>query len=70
MVLSLKGLKDIERILNGKQDVDTEVVLYDGAGHGFAVRGDWDNEKQSQQALDAEDQAINFFKRAFAKVSY
>lgn len=49
------------------KDVDTEVVDYLGSGHGFAVRADPKNKKQMEHSLEAEDQAISWFQKQFAK---
>ena len=44
-----------------KDVVDTEVVVYPGANHGFTVRVDHFNEKLLEQCQAAEDQAIQWF---------
>jgi dienelactone hydrolase len=38
--------------------VQTELITYDGAGHGFAVRYDPDNPNMATQAEQAQNQAI------------
>lgn len=55
--------KEMARILEkqGKH----EVVIYPGAMHGFAVRGDPKDPKQTEYALQAEEQAISWFKKHF-----
>ena len=44
-----------------------EAVSYPGARHGFAVRGNWADEKQRERAEKCEDQAVEWFKRWFAE---
>ena len=44
-----------------------QAVVYPGARHGFAVRGDWADEKQRERAEACEDQAVDWFKRWFAE---
>lgn len=46
-------------------DVDTEVIVYPGAGHGFAVRGDPWNMKQAEQSVESEAQAVRWFEKHF-----
>lgn len=60
-VMSLQQAQEAEAVLRRQPEVKSEVVIYPGAGHGFAVRADLGNEKVTQQALDAEDQAIKFW---------
>ena len=69
-VLSMPKLEEVKRILERKEDVKSEVVLYPGAGHGFGVRADPGNEKAVEHGIQAEDQAIKWFKQQFANVSY
>jgi dienelactone hydrolase len=47
--------------------VEHEVVVYEGAGHGFSVRIDRTNPKQTEQAVLAEKQAVNWFTKHFEK---
>lgn len=42
-----------------------QVVVYPGAKHGFAVRGDRDDPWQKQRGEEAEDQAVRWFKAWF-----
>ena len=42
-----------------------EVVVYPGAKHGFAVRGDRDDPLQKQRGEQSADQAVNWFKHWF-----
>ena len=58
------GVKDVEKakaILDAKKDLKSEVIVYPGAKHGFAVRGDPGDEKEKAQGIEAEDQAVNWF---------
>lgn len=43
-----------------------EVVVYEGAIHGFAVRGNPADPRQAELGLKAEDQAVNWFRRQFS----
>lgn len=45
-------------ILEKKSQVQCEWVDYDGAKHGFAIRGDPNDEKEQRQRGEAEDQAL------------
>jgi dienelactone hydrolase len=47
-----------------------ETKIYYGAGHGFAVRADHATKDKERSAAEAEDQAISWFNRWFASVSY
>ncbi len=44
-----------------KLEVPTEVVIYDGAKHGFAIRGDPGDQRQMAQGLEAAEQAVRWF---------
>lgn len=50
-----------------KNKVEYEVVVYEGAGHGFSVRIDRTNPKQTEQAVQAEEQAVKWFTKHFEK---
>ncbi|KAK3368405.1 dienelactone hydrolase family protein [Podospora didyma] len=51
-----------QKVWAEKRDVmETEVVVYPGANHGFSNRVDHFNENLLKQARDAEDQAISWF---------
>lgn len=70
-VLDLQSLKKAEAILDGLKDVKTEVVVYPGCGHGFAVRADTvDNPKAAEHADKAEDQMVRFITEAFKEAGY
>ena len=70
--LSMDGVNKIKNIFEGIADVETEVKVYPGAGHGFAVRADHSMEggTQIKQATEAEEQAVAWFKRSFEKAGY
>ena len=61
VVLNEAGRKQVEAILDGKEGVQTEFVLFEGAGHGFALREDEGNENLLAQAVEAEKQALAWF---------
>jgi dienelactone hydrolase len=50
-----------------KNKVEQEVVIFEGAGHGFSVRIDRTNPKQTEQAVQAEVQAVRWFVKHFEK---
>ncbi|PYH92901.1 alpha/beta-hydrolase [Aspergillus ellipticus CBS 707.79] len=66
--VKLPQIKQIESALNQKEGAG-EVKVYYGAGHGFCVRADVVVKDVETQALEAEDQAIDWFNRHFAGVS-
>ncbi len=40
-----------------------ELVVYEGAKHGFAVRGNPNDEKEKRQGMEAEEQALRLFEK-------
>lgn len=66
-VMGIKQVRQAEAILTGKSDVDTEVVIYPGAKHGFSIRASRSkpDSVETRQAAEAEEQAIAWFKRQF-----
>jgi dienelactone hydrolase len=66
MALSTEGIRTMETILK-KKGGDHEVVILDGAKHGFAVRIDPKDELQNKYADVAEKQAIAWFTKWLAK---
>lgn len=46
-----------------------EAVTYPGALHGFAVRGNPADPKQNELGMQAEDQAVKWFKRHLVEVA-
>ncbi len=59
---TLEQARETEAVLR-KNKVEQEVVIYEGAGHGFIVRIDRTNPKQTEQAV----QAVKWFTRHFEK---
>ncbi|KAK3985056.1 Alpha/Beta hydrolase protein [Cladorrhinum sp. PSN332] len=53
------------RVLEEKGGEKYQVVVYQGAKHGFAVRGDYSDPKQREQREGSEDQAVRWFGRWF-----
>ncbi|KAF2502278.1 alpha/beta-hydrolase [Lophium mytilinum] len=61
---------ECEAILKAKTEKgegEHEVVWYEGAHHGFAVRGSKTDPVESERGLQAEAQAIAWFEKCFAK---
>lgn len=66
MALNMKGvnqIKDVLELKGAKGEVAQEVRVYAGAKHGFATRGNPNEEKEDEMATRAEDQAVDWFKR-------
>lgn len=61
-VMKFPDVQKSKSILEKKSD-DHEVVIYPGAKHGFAVRGDPKDPKQKEFADQAEEQAIAWFSK-------
>ncbi|KAI1875664.1 uncharacterized protein JN550_001950 [Neoarthrinium moseri] len=61
--LGRENMAVLKRILEAKEDNAHEVVVYDGAKHGFAIRGDPNDPKQAELGAQAENQAVNWFKK-------
>ena len=62
--LPLAKAKETESILNKKDSTRHEIYLggiFEGAKHGFAIRGDPKNEKETEVGMAAEDQAVSWF---------
>lgn len=59
--IALKGesMQQAKTILDAKPGC--ELVVYEGAKHGFAMRGNPKNEKELKQGVEAEEQALKFF---------
>ncbi|KAF2134287.1 alpha/beta-hydrolase [Dothidotthia symphoricarpi CBS 119687] len=60
---SLLGEKEIGQIreLMQKKESVSEVKVYEGQVHGFALRGDWSSEKDKKAMDDAEKQGLEWF---------
>ena len=61
--LTVPGMEQVKAIFAGKEQGKFELVMYEGAKHGFAVRGNPDNVEELKQALQAEDQAVAWFSK-------
>lgn len=66
-VMALKQVKQVEQILGTKKDVETQLKIYPGAGHGFSVRASKavPDSKETKQSEEAEKQAVDWFKKHF-----
>lgn len=69
-VMNMKQVRQLQEILASKPNVDSEVVIYPGAKHGFAVRASRTepDAQETKQAEEAEKQAIAWFQRRFEAV--
>ncbi|KAF2156541.1 alpha/beta-hydrolase [Myriangium duriaei CBS 260.36] len=70
-VMPLKQVQETKKILGGRTDIDSEVVIYPGAKHGFSVRASrpTPEAKETIQAEEAEKQAIAWFQRCFRQAT-
>jgi dienelactone hydrolase len=59
--IKIEMVREIKRVLEGKEDVVNEVVIMPGAKHGFAVRADPKDEGQMKSAEEAKVQALSWF---------
>ncbi|TAQ85199.1 hypothetical protein B7494_g6475 [Chlorociboria aeruginascens] len=59
----VRGIKDV---LEKEEGGRNEVVIYEGAKHGFAVRADPKDEGQTRSAVEAKGQAIKWFEKWLA----
>lgn len=62
-------MRHVEEIWEELDGVETEIVGYPGAGHGFSVRADPLNAHQEKQSREAELQAVRWFEKHFGVVS-
>ena len=71
-VMGIKQVQKAQTVLTDKVDVESEVVIYPGAKHGFSIRASRANpdSKETKQAEEAEKQAIAWFQRRFAAVKH
>ena len=58
--------RETDKVLTQNR-IEHEVVIYEGAGHGFSVRIDRTNPKRTEQAVQAEEQAVKWFTKQFKK---
>ena len=64
--LSLELVQKIKAIVEEKPaEAKGEVVIYEGCGHGFAVRADLSTKDVAKQADAAEAQSIRWFDKHF-----
>lgn len=68
-VMPMSQVEQTQKLWEGFS-VDNEVKVYKDACHGFAVRAEYNTKDAVRQAEEAEKQAIDWFKKHFAKVSY
>ena len=66
MALKKEQVLQVKEILEVKMKGDHEVVMFEGAKHGFAVRTMPEDKLQLECADKAEGQAIAWFTRWFA----
>ncbi|KAF2499536.1 alpha/beta-hydrolase [Lophium mytilinum] len=64
-LLDEKTVGQIKEVLE-KNGGASEVEVYEGQVHGFALRGDWQNEKDKQAMDQAEKQGIKWFEKYLA----
>ena len=64
--MPLPKVQQAAEILDGKKDVDSEVVIIPNAKHGFAVRGNPDDRVEKEMADQAEDQMVRWFAKYLA----
>jgi pimeloyl-ACP methyl ester carboxylesterase len=69
-VLNAAAIKKVEGVLKKLEDVKSEVVVYNDAGHGFCVRADPGREDVLEQSEKAEEQAIRWFAKQFELAGY
>lgn len=72
-VLPMAGIKKIQSVFEKKNAVSenagrVEIRTVEGARHGFACRGDCEDETQAKQTKVAEDQAVEWFGNWFDKL--
>ncbi|KAL9603994.1 MAG: hypothetical protein Q9219_000756 [cf. Caloplaca sp. 3 TL-2023] len=75
-MLKLPGIESVKTVFKRKNEEEKEagdgdgdgeekfeIRVVEGARHGFAVRGNPDDEEEMKQAQVAEDQAVDWFRR-------
>ena len=64
-VLKMDDVHKIEKAFTekGGEAKGFEIVVVEGAKHGFAVRGNPEKEEEARQCQEAEDQAVNWFSK-------
>ncbi|OBT91118.1 hypothetical protein VE02_00084 [Pseudogymnoascus sp. 03VT05] len=66
MVIGIEDVRKIEGLMAGRKDVESEVRVYEGAKHGFAVRADPRDEGQTRSAVESQRQSLEWFGRFVA----
>lgn len=68
-VMNMQQVKQAQTILATKENVDSEVIVYPGAKHGFSIRASRakPDSVETRQAEEAEKQAVAWFQRQFGK---
>lgn len=61
MVIGIEDVRKIEGLLEGKKELESEVRVYEGAKHGFAVRADPKDEGQTRSAVESQKQSLEWF---------
>ncbi|KAL8661089.1 MAG: hypothetical protein Q9202_005903 [Teloschistes flavicans] len=70
-VMPLKEVTKVQEVLAAAEELEaarTEVVVYRGAKHGFAVRGNPGDEGERRRGVEAREQCLSWFARWFARV--
>ncbi|KAL8691017.1 MAG: hypothetical protein Q9218_003671 [Villophora microphyllina] len=69
-VMSMSEVNKIKEIVARSEEMEqrNEVVVYSGAKHGFAVRGNPGDERDKKRGEEAREQCLSWFQRWFAKV--
>ena len=62
-MLRAPGVQQIREVFGRKEKGRFEIQIVEGAKHGFAVRGNPEDEEEARQAQKAEDQAVAWFER-------
>lgn len=61
--LTVPGMEQVKAIFAEKEQGKFELVVYEGAKHGFAIRGNPGDEKELKQGAEAETHAVAWFSR-------
>lgn len=69
-VMPLKQVTIAKQVLESRNSPGGEVVIYEGAGHGFSIRASKaePDSKETRQAEEAEKQALAWFQKHLAGV--
>ena len=63
MIREVFAQKEGELNVDGKRGKMFEMIVVEGARHGFAIRGNPGDEDEKRRGQMAEDQAVDFFGR-------